>query len=346
MKALITGATGFLGTNLVSKFLEKGISVVGMDKDDFYFRKELAREIELYKFDIRDMLSHAHRFKGIDIIVHCAGALHDAPPEEIYSVNLEGTKNALELCLLNDIPKIIYCSSTVVYGYFEHKPPVYETSPLAPQHPYAISKVKCEDMMREYGKKGVNACVVRPKSFTGAGRLGIFQLLCDWISHGSRIPVIGNGMNRFQLLGVSDFAEGIYEMAARPIVNETINLGADKFRTVKEDLEDLLKYADTGSSLLFLPAGPVKFILNAMAKLKLTHMWAWHYMTADRDSYVDIAKAQRLIGWKPSQSNLDLLVETYNWYIANHKEFENKTGSGHHGVVWKEGALNFIRDLL
>ena len=346
MKVLITGATGFLGSHVVGEFLKNGHTVVGTDRDDFYFMEHLSREIELHKFDIRDIVSKAYLFKGIDVVIHCAGALHDSPPQEIYAVNLGGTKSVLELCILNQIPKFIYCSSTVVYGYFEHKPPVFEDSPLAPQHPYAISKVECEKIAQEYRKKGINTCIVRPKSFTGTGRFGVFQLLCDWISHGSRIPIIGNGTNRFQLLCVSDLAEGIYQMAVLPIVNETINLGADKYRTVKEDVGDLLIYANTGSTLLCIPSSPVKIALTIIEKLKLTQLWSWHYKTADRDSYVDISKAVKLINWKPRQSNLDILIETYDWYIANIKNFESKVGIGHHGVIWRERLLSFVRDLL
>lgn len=346
MKVLITGATGFLGSHVVSRFLEKGDTVIGMDRDDFYFMKHLVHEIELHKFDVRDIISHAHLFKGIDVVIHCAGALHDSPPEEIYSVNIGGTKSVLELCCLSHIPKFIFCSSTVVYGYFEHKPPVFEDSPLVPQHPYAISKVKCETMIREYREKGINTCIVRPKSFTGTGRLGVFQMLCNWISSGSRIPIIGDGTNRFQLLGVSDLAEGIYQIAVLPIVNEIVNLGTDKFRTVKEDVGDLLVHANTGSSLLLLPARPVKVALAIIEKLNLTQMWSWHYKTADRDSYVDIGKAVKLINWSPKQSNLDILKETYDWYIENINDFKEKEGIGHHGVVWKERLLSFIRDRL
>lgn len=346
MKVLITGATGFLGTHLVTKFLEREAIVIGMDKDDFYFNKHLEGKIKLYKFDVRDILNYAHLFKGIDVVIHCAGALHDSPPEEIYAVNLGGTKSVLELCCLNQISKFIYCSSTVVYGYFEHKPPVTEDSPLSPQHPYAISKMKCERMAMEYRDKGINTCIVRPKSFTGPGRFGVFQLLCDWIAHGAKIPVIGNGTNQFQLLSVSDLTEGIYQMAFLPIKNEIINLGADRFRTVKEDLGDLLAYANTGSSLMFLPPRPVKIALAVIEKLKLTQMWSWHYMTADRDSYVEIGKAQKLINWKPLQSNVDILIETYDWYKANIKDFQDKVGFGHHGVIWKERLLSFIRDRL
>jgi len=342
MKILVTGATGFLGTHIVSRLLQKGITVIGTDKDDFYFQKNLRGEIALCTLDIREIHSHAQRFKGVDAVIHCAAALHDSPPELINAVNLGGTRSVLDLCLMNNIPKIIFCSSTVVYGYFEHAPRVTEETTTRPVHPYAISKVKCEEMMLEYRKKGLNTCIVRPKSFIGAGRLGVFQLLCDWVMRGAKVPVIGNGRNRYQLLGVSDLAEGFYRIAVLPIENEVINLGTDKFKTVKEDLEGLLAHAHTGSTLLFLPATPVKIALSALEKLKLTQMWSWHYKTADRDSYVDISKAQRLIGWNPLQSNVDALAETYDWYVANHKEFERRVGLGHHGVLWRERLLKLI----
>lgn len=346
MKILVTGATGFLGTHIVSHLLQKGVSVIGLDIEDFYFHQRLRREIELFKFDVRDILSHADHFKGVDAVIHCAAALHDSPPEIINAVNLGGTRSVLDLCLKNDIPKAIFCSSTVVYGYFEHEPPVTEETPTAPVHPYAVSKVACENMMIEYRDKGLNACIVRPKSFIGAGRLGVFQLLCDWVMRGARVPVIGNGKNRYQLMGVSDLAEGFYRIATLPIKNETINLGTDKFTTVKEDLEGLLAHARTGSTLLFLPAKPVKLALSMLGKLKLTQMWEWHYKTADRDSYVDICKAQRLINWDPVQSNVDILIETYDWYVAHHKEYARNQGLGHHGVVWRERLLRCISSWL
>ncbi len=346
MRVLITGATGFLGTHVVLKSLQKGASVIGIDRDDFYFCKHLAREIEFHKLDIREITSHAEKFPEVDVVVHCAAALHDSPPEVIYDVNLKGTESALELCVKNEIPKFILCSSTVVYGYFEFRPPVFEDSPLAPVHPYAISKMKCEKIAERYRERGINTCIVRPKSFAGAGRLGVFQLLCDWIMRGAKIPVIGRGTNRYQLLGVSDLAEGIYAIANSPVENEVINLGADKFRTVKEDLEVLLAHANTGSSLIFLPARPTKFVLSLLERLHLTQMWSWHYKTADRDSYVDTGKAQRLINWKPAQSNVDVLTETYDWFVANYEKFKGQLGLGHHGVLWRERLLSMVRDWL
>lgn len=346
MKVLVTGATGFLGTHIVKRFLEKGCTVVGLDKDDFYFWEHLADSITLHKLDVRDILSHAPLFRGIDVVVHCAAALHDSPPEEIRSVNLGGTRAVLDVCLKNEIPRFLFCSSTVVYGYFEFHPPVPEDTPLAPEHPYAVSKAECEGMLEEYRAKGLNASVFRPKSFIGAGRFGVFQLLCDWISDGAPVPVIGNGGNRYQLMGVSDLAEGVYRMATMPVKNVTLNLGAEKFRTVREDLGDLVAYAQTGSRLIRMPAAPTKLALTVIEKVGLTQMWAWHYKTADRDCYVDTSRARALIGWNPAQSNLDALKETYDWYIANVKNFHGRIGLGHHGVLWRERLLTTVKKIL
>ena len=346
MKVLVTGATGFLGTHLVKRFLENGWTVVGLDRDRFYFWGDLEKEIELHLLDVREILSHARLFTGVDCVVHCAAALHDSPEEEIRSVNLGGTKAVLDLCLKNDIPRFLFCSSTVVYGYFEFHPPVPEETPLAPQHPYAVSKAECESMLEGYRANGLNASVFRPKSFIGAGRFGVFQLLCDWIHRGAPVPLIGGGGNRYQLMGVSDLAEGVYRMATMPIRNVTLNLGAETFGTVRQDLGALVFHAGTGSRLIRLPAAPTKCALTVSEKLGLAQMWAWHYKTADRDCYVDTSRARALIGWDPAQSNLDALKETYDWYVANVDAFQGKIGLGHHGVLWRERLLTVARDIL
>ena len=70
MKVLVTGATGFLGTHLVKRFLENGWTVVGLDRDRFYFWGDLEKEIELHLLDVREILSHARLFTGVDCVVH------------------------------------------------------------------------------------------------------------------------------------------------------------------------------------------------------------------------------------------------------------------------------------
>ena len=122
-------------------------------------------------------------------VVHAAAALALAPAGEIHQVNAEGTRIVLEECAKARVKRVVYISTTAVYGMPRYHP-IDENAPLDPMGHYGIAKAKAERYCN--GASGIEAVVIRPKSFIGTGRLGIFQILFDWIESGKRIPVLGN----------------------------------------------------------------------------------------------------------------------------------------------------------
>ena len=86
---------------------------------------------------------------------------------------------------------------------------------------------------------------ISPKSFIGPERLGVFALFYDWAKDGKGFPMIGNGKNRYQLLDVEDLCDAIYLCATLPEkkVNDTFNIGAKEFTTMKEDYQAVLDHA-------------------------------------------------------------------------------------------------------
>jgi nucleoside-diphosphate-sugar epimerase len=191
----------------------------------------------------------------------------------------------------------------------------------------------------------VEVVIIRPKSFIGTGRLGIFQILFDWIESGKKIPVLGNGNNRFQLMDVRDLVEGIYRAALTGKNKQAYNLGAAEFGTVNEDLGALLRYAGTESRILHVPSRPTKAILGVLSSLHLSPVYRWVYDTADQDSFVSIKKAQTELGWQPRFSNRDAMIDTYAWYLGEGKEMAKQTGTGHR-VAWKQGVLRLAKAAL
>lgn len=189
--------------------------------------------------------------------------------------------------------------------------------------------------------------IVRPKTFIGPGRLGVFQILFDWIERGKPIPVIGSGLNRYQLLDVDDLTEAVMRLLTFPseAVNETFNIGAEKFGTVREDVQSLCNHAGTGSFVFPTPAGFVKVALRALEVLKLSPLYKWVYGTADKDSFVAIEKAKAKLLWQPKYSNAQALCRTYDWYLEHKNELQGRTGVTHR-VAWSQGALMIVRDLL
>ena len=96
-----------------------------------------------------------------------------------------------------------------MYGIPLHHP-LYEDDPLAGVGDYGRAKIQAERVCVEYRKRGFCVAVLRPKSFIGPERLGVFALLYDWAKDGKHFPLIGNGRNRYQLLDVEDLCEAIF----------------------------------------------------------------------------------------------------------------------------------------
>jgi nucleoside-diphosphate-sugar epimerase len=184
---------------------------------------------------------------------------------------------------------------------------------------------------------------VRPKTFVGPERLGVFEILFDWIREGRRIYVLGDGRNRYQLLAVDDLVHAVVRSASGDVAGETINVGAREFGTVREDLEELIAHAGSPSRVTPVPARPAELVLRGLELARLSPLAEWHYKTAHRDSFVDVSKAERLLGWGPRHSNAQALIETYDWYLAN----RGRVGSAGvtHRVPWDQRALGLLKRL-
>jgi nucleoside-diphosphate-sugar epimerase len=338
---LITGGAGFLGINLVRYLLERGHKVVSLDIAEFTYPEK--DRVTALTGDIRDKSAVDNAMAGVDIVIHTAAALPLYAPEDIYSTDIDGIRNVLQSAYEHGVERFIHISSTAVYGIPDHHP-LYEDDKLDGVGPYGECKVKAEAICAEYRAKGMCIPIIRPKSFIGPERLGVFALFYDWAKDGKNFPMLGSGNNRYQLLDVEDLCDAIYLTATldRDRVNDTFNIGAKEFTTMKEDYQAVLDYAGFGKKIIPLPAGPAIWTLRFLEKLHLSPLYKWVYETASTDSFVSIEKAERVLGWKPKYSNKEALIRNYKWYIEHLSEFENQSGVSHR-VPWKQGALGLAK---
>ncbi len=342
MKYLITGGAGFLGINIVRYLLSRGHEITSLDIVEFDY-PDVNEKIKIITGDIRDKQKVKEAVTGQDIIVHTAAALPLYKPEDIYSTDIDGTKNLLEAAQENKIKRFVHISSTAVYGIPDHHP-LLETDKLDGVGPYGKAKILAEEECLKFRQKGMIVPILRPKSFIGPERLGVFDLLYDWAQDGKGFPMIGNGKNRYQLLDVEDLCESIYLTATldEKIVNDTFNIGAKNFATMREDYQAVLDVAGFGKKIVGLPEKPIIFTLRFLEALKLSPLYKWVYETASKDSFVSIEKAENVLGYKPKFSNKDALIRNYKWYIEHRNEFINKDGVSHR-VPWKQGILRFAK---
>jgi nucleoside-diphosphate-sugar epimerase len=276
---------------------------------------------------------------GVDYVVHAAAALGLGSAEEIVSVNGEGTRLVLECCASAGVKRLLYMSSAAIYG-IPKRHPIYEDAPLDPIGPYGIAKAEAERHCIQ--ARGVETIRIRPRSFVGNGRLGIFQILFDWIECGKRIYVLGDGTNVFQLLEVRDLVEAVYMAALRGHNGEVYNIGAAEYGTVNADLGALLHHAGTGSRIAHIPSTPAKAALAFLERLHFSPLDRWIYETADQDFFVSIVKAREELGYAPKFSNQAALIGTYDWYLREGKQMAQQIGTGNR-MAWKQGALKLLK---
>lgn len=340
MKVIITGGAGFLGVHLARRFLQGNYDVTLFDIAPLD-AKDLIGKVRVIKGDVRNAKAVDGAITGHDFVVHAAAALPiQRTKKAIYSVNIDGTKNVLEAALQHKVKRVVFISTTAVYGVPKHLPEK-EDAPLDPIGYYGESKVAAENLCREYDAKGLQTNILRPKSFLGPERLGVFEIWFEAIYQGHRVFILGNGKNKYQLLAVSDVASAVEKTLTSKIHGETFNIGAKIFQTWRKDLESVIKHEKSSSKVTGLLVLPSQIMLTLLEWLNLSPLSAWHYKTMPVPSYVSIEKAEKYLKWHPTKSNQELILESYLWYKENRKKVINKIGKTHR-VGWNFKILNLI----
>jgi nucleoside-diphosphate-sugar epimerase len=339
----ISGGAGFLGLHLARRLDGEGARVRTLDLAPLSDHG-LEASVEELRGDVRDPEACRRLVDGADVLVHAAAALPiQAARESIFSVNVGGTATTLAAALEAGVRRVILVSSTAVYGVPDHHP-IEEDDPLVGVGWYGESKIAAESVCRDFGARGLEFVIVRPKTFVGPERLGVFEILFDWVREGRRIYTLGSGENRYQLLAVEDLADAVVRsFSSQAASGEALNVGAAEFATVREDLGALIEHARSSSRLTPVPVRPAEFALRVLELLRLSPLAEWHYKTAHRDSFVSTEKAQRLLGWTPRLSNAQTLIETYDWYLANRGRL-GAAGTTHR-VPWNQQALGLLKRL-
>ena len=332
----ITGGAGFLGINLVRHLLARGMRPVSFDIAEFSYPER--RTIRVIAGDIRDFDALLSAMRGSTLVVHCAAALPSYPTPAIMSTEVDGTRNVLEAAATLGIARVVHISSTAIYG--RRAAGASEEAETEILGPYAEAKVLAERECAGYRARGMCVPVLRPKTFVGPERLGIWAILYDWAYSGSGFPLIGSGENRYQLLDVEDLCDLIFTTLTAPadVVNATFNVGAKVFGTMKEDFQAVLNRAGHGKKVRPLPAWPVIAGLKLLDKLRLSPVYEWVYETAAADSYVSIERAERALDFRPRYSNTDALVRNYDWYVSHLPQIQQTSGVSHR-VPWKQGLI-------
>ena len=337
-KVLVTGGSGFLAINLIRHLMKKGVTDIRtLDLVPFDYPEK--DRVDAVQGDIRDVEMVKRCMEGVTWVIHTAAALPLYTPEDIHTTDVIGTRNIMEGALAAGAERAVMISSTAVYGIPDHHP-LFETDKLIGVGPYGRAKIEAEEECHKVRAKGLCIPILRPKSFIGPERLGVFAMFYDWARTGHGFPMIGNGKNRYQLFDVEDLCDAIWLTLTldKERVDDVFNVGAREFTTMREDYQAVLDKAGFGKKIRGTPARPIIWTLRLLEKMHLSPLYQWIYETACEDSFVSIEKAEKVLGFDPKYSNKDALLRNYQWYLDNLESFQGKSGISHR-VPWKQGIL-------
>ncbi len=340
MKALVTGGSGYFGSLLLRLLRERDIRTEVLDISDAGDRPA---DVVFHQADIRDRQAVRDSIRGSDVVFHNVAQVPLAKDRRLFwSVNVEGTLNLCDAALSAGCSKLVYTSSSAVFG-IPHANPVSEQTPPEPREAYGRAKLEGERICREFAEKGLDVTIIRPRTILGHGRLGIFQILFEWVRKGIKIPVLSGGHNTYQFVHAYDLAEACILAAENPGSN-LYNIGAARYGTMREGLETLCSHAKTGSKVFSLPMRPVELAMQVSSLLGLSPLGTYHSLMYGRSLYFDISKAQCELGYSPRYSNTEMLIESYEWYLKNHELMNGaRVPASHHRSGVKEGLLGVMR---
>lgn len=312
-KVLVTGVAGFIASRVTEALLQQGVEVVGIDNVNDYYDVRLKdyrlkmlegkKGFQFYKMDIENRealheLFDRHQFDVVFNLAARAGVRYSMENPHVYmTTNAMGSLNLLEEMRRKNIKKFILASTSSLYAG-QKMPFTEELAVNTPISPYAASKKAAEVMAYSYHYLyGIDVSIVRYFTVFGpAGRpdMSIFRFI-KWIDQGDRLEVFGDGGQSRDFTFVEDIARGTI-LAAKELGFEVMNLGGGQnpisLNTVISGIEKRLGKKAAIDNRVF-------------HKADILETWA------------DISKAKRLLGWEPKISFNEGLEKTIQWYEDN-----------------------------
>lgn len=316
MNILITGGAGFIGSTLADKLLKiESNNVIVIDNFNDYYSTTLKeknikhnldnKNYKLYRGDICDknLLSKIFEENQIDVVVHIAASAGVRPsienPLSYVKNNIEGTVNIVEVMKENDIKKIVFASSSSIYGNCKEEIFSEDLKVSEPISPYAASKSACEQFLYTYSKL-FDIQVVALRFFTVFGPrqrpdLAIRKFI-DLIKENKPIPVYGDGTTIRDYTYVDDIVDGIISaINYNDTPYEIINLGGGAPVSLNQMIETIEKVLNKKATIEHLPMQPGDVSKTA----------------------ADITKAKKLLNYNPKTSFKEGIIKFIEWEKSN-----------------------------
>ncbi|MGH3496154.1 MAG: NAD-dependent epimerase/dehydratase family protein [Nocardioidaceae bacterium] len=339
--SLVTGGSGYFGSLLVAELRAQGSQIRVLDLVDADDRPP---EVEMVQGDIRDAADVRRAVDGVDVVYHNVAQVPLARDKALFeSVNVGGTNTLLTACEDAGVAKVVYTSSSAVFGVPASNP-VFPDTPATPVEAYGRAKYEAELLCHAAVSRGLDVSIVRPRTILGLGRLGIFGILFDWIADGAAVPVLGRGDNTYQFVHAHDLATACI-LAGHRSGPGVYNIGAEEFGTMREAVQHLCDYAGTGAKVRSVPIGLTSKAMQATATLGLTPFGPYHWIMYSKSLWFDLTAAKEQLGWSATYSTDAAFRDSYDWFLQHREALAGANASQHRSPA-KQGVLAVAKKVL
>tara|TARA_B100000029_G_scaffold116389_1_gene109188 strand:+ start:23907 stop:24797 length:891 start_codon:yes stop_codon:yes gene_type:complete len=283
MKIAITGGSGFIGTSLVN-LLKNQHEILILDRTPSQIQ-----DIDFFECDLLESEKISGALEEIDIVIHLAAAvgvkLTEEDPLHTLNLNIQGTHNVLESCKKNNVKKIIFASSSEIYGEAQ-KVPIKETDPPMPITNYGVSKITGEEYVKAYSKtSSIKYSILRFFNAYGPGQSSSF-VMSEFVSKAisnNTITIHGNGEQLRAFCHIDDIVNGI-NLCLTNGDNQIFNIGNNHEPiTIYQLAKTIKEITDSESEITFLPFENTERKRTSEIMKRIP----------------DITKAQEILGYSP-----------------------------------------------
>lgn len=322
-KIFIFGGCGFLGKVLGKLLISHNYNIIVIDKS--YKRKLCPKNISFIDIDIRNKkFLEKLDIKKDDIIINLASRqYHDEVPffnkqQWFDEVNYFGAKNLFEKAIESKASKYIFFSTDMVYG-ISNEELIREDGLKKPIGPYGKSKLKFENYLNKNKHKKIDIIVFRSRLISGPGRLGVFKNLFKLIKNSLPVPIIGDGLNFYQMVSVYDCADAILKALNNNDNSYIFNLGSSEKITVNDLIKNLITYGKSESKVLNLKIFLIYPILYIIYLIGFRILYPEQFRIANKNIILDTSEVYKILKWKPKYSDLEMIKQSYDYWLQLNK---------------------------
>lgn len=322
MKVLVTGGTGFCGSNLVRRLLESGDQVTVMDRQAGTTGRDLeaaGAKLELGSVTDADFVDRV--VSGHEVVYHLASGFRDinAPDEVYWDIDVNGTRNVLAAAENNDVRRVVHCSTQGVHGSLEETPGD-EESPIAPNDFYCYSKYEAERVCHEFIGRGQDVTILRPTSIYGPGDLYGWLKLHRLVRTG-RFLMVGNGQTLNHPVFIDNLVDAFQLAASVPEARGRTYLIADgEPCTLNQLVSTVAEASGVRVNIVHLPIYAPLWLVAAGVELVCKPLRIDPPIFRRRLSWFrtnrafSIDRAKRELGYSPAVELSEGLSRTARWY--------------------------------